>query len=83
MDIASVLPACEFNLTDMGETVRLTGSIVSDNLFAVLRAPVQFGRSLQGGEHRHGADSVVILSTALDHTIPQRSAGHRPHRHVE
>jgi predicted permease len=75
MEIASVAPAAEFNLTGMGETVPLTGSMVSDNLFTVLRAPVAIGQSFSGGEHRPGADNVVILSyrlwTTQFHNDPQ------------
>jgi predicted permease len=65
MDIAAAAPGSEFNLTGMGETVRVMGSVVSDNLFSVLRAPVQIGRSFEPGEHRPGADGVVILSYRL------------------
>ncbi len=65
MDIAAAAPGSEYNLTGMGETVRLMGSVVSDNLFSVLRAPVQIGRSFEPGEHRPGTDGVVILSYRL------------------
>ena len=65
MDIASVSPGTEYNLTGTGETVRVVGSTVSDNMFAVLRSPVQIGRTFEAGEHRPGADGVVILSHRL------------------
>ena len=65
MDIASVSPGSEFNLTGAGETVRVVGSTVSDNLLAVLGAPVELGRAFQPGEQRPGADGLVILSHAL------------------
>lgn len=45
MDIASSAPGAEFNLSGIGETARVMGSVVSDNLFSVLRTPVQVGRS--------------------------------------
>ena len=65
MDIAAAAPGAEFNLTGMGETVRIMGSVVSDNLFSVLRAPVQMGRSFGAGDNRRGTDGVVILSHQL------------------
>ena len=75
MEIASIAPPAESNLTGMGETVPLTGATVSDNLFTVLRAPVAIGQSFDGGEHRPGSDNVVILSyrlwTTQFHSDPQ------------
>jgi putative ABC transport system permease protein len=65
MDIASVSPAAEFNLTGVGETVRVAGSTVSDNLLDVLGASVEIGRGFEAGEQRPGADGVVILSHTL------------------
>jgi predicted permease len=65
MDIASAAPGAQFNLTGTGETVRVMGSVVSDNLFSVLRTPAQMGRSFEPGEHRPGADGVMILSYRL------------------
>ena len=44
MEVASVSPGAEFNLTGQGEAVRLFGSAVSVNLFAVLEAPALLGR---------------------------------------
>ena len=65
MDIASAAPGAEYNLTGIGETARVMGSVVSDNMFSVLRTPVQMGRSFEPGEHRPGADGVMILSYRL------------------
>lgn len=65
MDVASVAPGSELNLTHMGETVRVTGSAVSDNLFSVLRAPMEIGRAFQPGEQHPGTDGVAILSNRL------------------
>jgi len=68
MDIASASPGSESNLTRSGETVRATGSAVSDNLFSVLRIPAEMGRAFQPGEQRPGADGSLILSHALWNT---------------
>jgi len=65
MDVARVSPGSEFNLTGDGEAVRLFGSEVSANFFAVLGAPVERGRGFEPGEDRPGKDAVVILSHAL------------------
>jgi predicted permease len=65
MEIASVSPGSDFNLTAIGRTVRVMGSSVSANLFSVLRAPAAIGRSFGPGEDRPGADRLVILSHGL------------------
>jgi len=65
MDIASAAPGADFNLTGTGETVRVMGSVVSENLFSVLKSPVHMGRSFEPREHRPGADGVMILSYRL------------------
>src|SRR5260221_4863099 len=65
MDVASVSPGSEFNLTGQAEAVRLFGSAVSTNLFSVLGAPVERGRGFEPGEDRPGRDGVVILSHLL------------------
>jgi putative ABC transport system permease protein len=65
MDVASVSPGSEFNLTDQGEAVRLFGSATSANLFSVLGARMERGRSFQPGEEQPGRDRVVILSHSL------------------
>jgi len=65
MDIASVSPGSEFNLTGLGRAVRVTGSAVSANLFSVLRAPAAIGRGFEGREERPGSDRVVVLGHRL------------------
>ena len=65
MDIASVSPGSEFNLTGMGQTVRVYGSAVSANLFSVLRAPAAMGHVFEAGAARPGADRLLILGHGL------------------
>lgn len=65
MDVASVLPGNDQNLTGQGEAWRITGSIVSSNLFGVLRVEAQLGRTFRSGDERPGVDNLVILSHAL------------------
>lgn len=65
MDVASVTAAGGFNLTGVGEAVRLTGSATSANLFSLLGAPVERGRAFEPGEDRPGRDGLVILSHSL------------------
>ena len=82
-DIAAAAPGAEFNLTGVGETVRVTGSVVSDNLFSVLRARpnrqiVRAGRT----PPRRGRRRRPQLP-ALDHAVLRRSANHRPNRHAQ
>jgi predicted permease len=55
----------EFNLTGDGIPMHLTGSAVSANLFSLLGATAELGRTFQPGEDRAGQDRVVILSHAL------------------
>lgn len=65
MDVASVSPGSEFNLTGQGEAVRLVGSLISANLFSVLGTQLERGRAFEAGEDRPGRDNVVILSHSL------------------
>jgi putative ABC transport system permease protein len=65
MDIGSALPGIDQNLTGQGEALRITGSIVSSNLFSVLRVEAQLGRAFQSGDERPGVDNIVILSHSL------------------
>jgi len=55
----------EFNLTGQGEAMHLSGSVVSANIFSLLGAGAQLGRTFRAGEDRAGQDSLVILSHAL------------------
>jgi putative ABC transport system permease protein len=65
MDVASVNPDAEFNLTGEGEAVRITGSVVSANFFSALGMPPERGRGFESGEDRPGKNAVVVLSDAL------------------
>ncbi|HTT34141.1 MAG TPA: ABC transporter permease [Methylomirabilota bacterium] len=65
MDIAAYYEGREFNLTGAGEPVRLTGTLVSAELFSVLGARPELGRTFYPGEDLAGQDSYIILSHAL------------------
>ena len=62
MEVASAGPANEVNLTRAGQTFRVAGSTVSDNLFSVLGVPPAVGRGFQPGDQRPGADRLIVLS---------------------
>ena len=65
MDVAAYAEGHEFNLTGVGEPVRLTGTMVSAELFSVLGAGPEIGRTFRPGEDAAGQDHYVILSHAL------------------
>jgi len=65
MDVAAYVEGYEFNLTGMGEAVRLTGAPVSAELFQVLGSEAQLGRTFRAGEDLAGQNAFVILSHAL------------------
>jgi len=65
MDVAAYADGDEFNLTHVGEPVRLTGTAVSSNLFSVLGSRAELGRTFAVGEDAPGNDSYVILSHDL------------------
>ncbi len=65
MDLAAYFEGQQFNLTGMGEPVRLNGTLVSANFFSVLGAQAQFGGTFSTGQDRTGSDGYVILSHAL------------------
>jgi len=65
MELASVSPGVELNVTGQGPAFRIKASPVSANLFTVLRVPVQIGRSFERDEDEPGRDRVVILSHDL------------------
>jgi predicted permease len=65
MDVASYAEGHDFNMTGWGEPLRLTGTLVSAELFSVLGTPVAVGRTLVSGEDLAGRDQVVVLSHAL------------------
>lgn len=64
MDVAGFNPSVELNLTGHGEAWRLTGCSVSANLFSVLGADAELGRTLRPGDDQPGQDNLVILNHA-------------------
>src|SRR5262245_41513316 len=65
MEVAAYLPDSEFNLTGEGEAAHLVGSVVSANLFSMLGAPAEIGRTFEIEEGSPGRDRVVVISHAL------------------
>src|SRR5262249_30171426 len=66
LDVAAIWPGEEFNLTQLGQRpIRLSGTMVSANLFSVLGVNAELGRVFQAGEDSLGKDNVVILSHEL------------------
>src|SRR5215831_3723638 len=74
MDVAAYAEGHEFNLTGRGEPVRLTGTLVSAELFTILGARPDLGRTFVRGEDIPGRDNYVILS----HTLWQQRFGSDP-----
>src|SRR5438445_7701500 len=72
LDVATYAEGHEFNLTGLGEPARLAGTFVSAELFSVLGARPERGRTFYRGEDAAGQDNYVILSHAL---WQQRFAG--------
>jgi predicted permease len=65
MEVAAYAEGHEFNLSHVGNPVRLTGSAVSAEFFSVLGARPEVGRSFSAGEDAPGEDRFVILSHDL------------------
>src|SRR6266496_507154 len=65
MDVATYADGHEFNLTGIGDPVRLTATIVSAELFTVLGSRAQMGRTFYPGEDAAGQDNYVNLSHSL------------------
>src|SRR6267143_437145 len=65
MEVAAYAEGHDFNLTGHGEALRLTGTLVSAELFSILGAHPELGRIFDKGEDIPGQDSYVILSHAL------------------
>jgi putative ABC transport system permease protein len=74
MDIAGYSDGHEVNLTGRGEAVRLTAAFVSAELFSVLGAAAQVGRTYATGEDSIGRDGYVVLSDS----VWQRTFGRDP-----
>ena len=65
MEVGAYAEGHEFNLTGDGEPVRLSATLVSAELFSVLGAKPELGRTFYPGEDTAGQDNYVILSHAL------------------
>jgi putative ABC transport system permease protein len=65
MDVAAFTNDSQFNLSGQGEAVRLVGSLASANLFSLLGAQAEMGRTFAPGEDERGQDRKVILSHSL------------------
>ncbi len=74
MDVAAYVEGYEFNLTGQGVPVRLTATLVSADLFSVLGAPAEFGRTFRSGEDLATKNNYVVLS---HHLWQQRFASDR------
>jgi len=64
-DVAAYHEGAEFNLTGQGEPVRLTGTLVSAELFSILGARAEVGRTFVTGEDDASQDRYFVLSHAL------------------
>jgi predicted permease len=65
MDVAAYAEGHDLNLTGQGDPLRLTGTLVSAELFSVLGARPELGRTFERGEDIPGQDSYAILSHGL------------------
>jgi putative ABC transport system permease protein len=65
MDVAAYVEGAEFNLTGLGEPLRLTSTPVSAEFFSVLGAEPQLGRTFRASEDLAGQNAFVILSHTL------------------
>jgi putative ABC transport system permease protein len=65
MDVAAYSEDHEFNFTGYGEATRLPGTLVSAEMFSILGARAELGRTFYPGEDAAGQDNFVILSHAL------------------
>ncbi|MGA2431373.1 MAG: ABC transporter permease [Candidatus Acidiferrum sp.] len=65
MDLAGYVDGYQFNLTGLGDPIRLNGTLVSAELFSVLGADAAIGRTFRAGEDLAGQNSFVILSESL------------------
>ena len=65
MDVAAYVEGYEFNLTGQGVPARLTAALVSADLFSVLGAPADEGRTFRSGEDLATQNNYVVLSHRL------------------
>ena len=80
MEVGAYAEGHDLNLTGQGEPVRLTATLVSAELFSILKAQPELGRVFEHGEDVPGKDNYVLLGHALwqqhfagDRTIIGRS----------
>ncbi len=65
MDLAAYAEGYEFNLTGLGDPIRLSGTPVSAELFSILGSEPAIGRTFHSGDDAAGKNSFVILSNSL------------------
>jgi putative ABC transport system permease protein len=65
MDLAAYAEGYEFNLTGLGDPIRLSGTPVSAELFSILGSEPAIGRTFRTGDDAAGKSSFVILSNSL------------------
>jgi putative ABC transport system permease protein len=65
MDVGAYAEGHDFNLTGLGEPVRLNGTLVSAELLSILGVRPEFGRTFYPGEDGAGRDNYLVLSHAL------------------
>jgi predicted permease len=65
MDVGAYAEGHDFNLTGVGDPVRLTGTMVSAELLSILGTQPKLGRTFFPGEDWAGQDNYVILSHNL------------------
>jgi predicted permease len=65
MDVAAYAEGHEFNLAGRGAPTRLTATLVSAELFSVLGAPAEVGRTFRSGEDLAAQNRYVVLSHHL------------------
>jgi putative ABC transport system permease protein len=65
MDVGAYAEGHDFNLSGLGDPIRLTGTMVSAELLSILGTKAEMGRTFYPGEDRAGQDNYVILSHAL------------------
>ena len=71
MDVGTYAEGHDFNLTGLGEPVRLTGTMVSAELLSILGVRPELGRTFYPGEDAAGQDNYVVLS----HVVWQQRFG--------
>jgi predicted permease len=65
MDVAAYAEGHEFNLTHVGDPLRLMGTAVSAELFSILGMRAELGRAFSSEEDAPGRDNSVVLSYEL------------------